>query len=404
MHRRSFLALAVRSSQYLIAGAFLGACGKPSPPSTIDMPPLEREQPGRSDLAELGPLQAPDGNGIRLPSGFSSRVVAVSGEAPVQSASYRWHPAPDGGAVFSTEDGGWVYVSNSEMRHGNGGVGALQFDGSGRLVNAYPILGSTNRNCSGGATPWQTWLSCEEVARGQVWECDPRGRTPAAARPALGRFWHEAVAVDPESGQLYLTEDRGDGCLYRFTPRSVDSRGRADLSSGLLEVAASRDGIVSWLPVPDPSAARTPTRYQVSGSSAFDRGEGMGYFDGTIYFTTTGDDRVWAYQIATARLYRVYDAATAATPLLRGADNLAVGRSGDLLVAEDGDDMQLVVLTPGGSIRPLLQVSGHGASEITGPAFTSDHQRLYFSSQRGAAGRSDAGITYEISGPFAGRL
>jgi hypothetical protein len=38
---------------------------------------------------------------------------------------------------------------------------------------------------------------------------------------------------------------------------------------------------------------------------------------------------------------------------------------------------------------------------MTGPAFTSDMTRLYFSSQRGPEGDSAYGITYEITGPFA---
>jgi uncharacterized protein len=403
MHRRDFLALAGRSSQYLIAGAFLGACSKAHPPTeTFDTSSPSARRAGRSMLAGLGELRAPDGNGIRLPAGFSSRVVAVSGQPPVENAPYNWHPAPDGGAVFGTNDGGWIYVSNSELRHRQGGVGALRFEASGRLADAYPILGDTNRNCAGGATPWQTWLSCEEVFRGRVWECDPAGRNPAVVRPALGRFWHEAVAVDPHSHQLYMTEDRPDGCWYRFTPARVDAHGRADLSTGLLEVAASDGGVVAWRAVPDPSARSTPTRYQVSGSTPFNGGEGIGYCDGIVYFTTKGDGLVWGYEIATARLYRVYDASLAETPWLRGADNLAVGQAGDVLIAEDGDDMQIVVLSPGGAVQPLLQVVGHGRSEVTGPAFTPDYQRLYFSSQRGATGRSDSGVTYEITGPFAG--
>ncbi|CAN0502793.1 unnamed protein product, partial [Discosporangium mesarthrocarpum] len=86
-------------------------------------------------IASIGPLQPADANGIMLPAGFRSRVVARSSEIPVSRSSYRWHASPDGGACFATDDGGWIYVSNSEESNGNGGVGALRFDANGTVVD-----------------------------------------------------------------------------------------------------------------------------------------------------------------------------------------------------------------------------------------------------------------------------
>lgn len=404
MDRRRFLTLSARSSQLLIAGAWLGACGGRGRAAPVIAAPESRpgggRTPTRSALAGIGPLNPPDRNGLRLPDGFTSRVVGISGERLPGAAEYRWHGAPDGGATFAGGDGGWIYVSNSEIAGGNGGVGALRFDATGRLTDAYPILTGTSRNCAGGATPWQTWLSCEEIADGLVWECDPGGRRPAVARPALGRFNHEAVAVDPDTAQLYLTEDQPDGRWYRFTPDRVGPDGRADLGAGTLEVARYQAGTIAWLALDDPSAARTPTRYQVPDSTAFNGAEGTVYHDGVVYFATKGDNRVWAYRIASAGLSVVYDAATASDPILTGVDNLEVSRAGDVLVAEDGGDMQIVVLTVGGDVVPLVQVVGHLGSEITGPAFSPDGRRLYFSSQRGRTGIGTPGMTYEVTGPF----
>jgi uncharacterized protein len=94
-----------------------------------------------------------------------------------------------------------------------------------------------------------------------------------------------------------------------------------------------------------------------------------------------------------------YNAALFLSPVLTGVDNITGNAAGELLVAEDSGDMQIVVLTAG-KVLPLLQVAGHDRSELTGPAFSPDGSRLYFSSQRGKTGRNEDGITFEITGPF----
>jgi secreted PhoX family phosphatase len=362
-------------------------------------------------LAQLGPLQVPDSNGIRLPPGFSSRMIAAAGAVVRKSdnanTGYLWHSYPDGGATFDAGDGGWIYVSNSETTSVlGGGASAIRFSADGKVLDAYRILSGSNNNCAGGATPWGTWLSCEEVEFGSVFECDPFGKNAAVVRPALGHFRHEAAAVDYQRGVVYLTEDQSDGCLYRFVSAGRKGDGRLDLDAGVLQAAcAEASGLVRWaaVPHPTPNMMQTPTRRQLADSTHFDGGEGIWYGNGTLHFTTKGDNRVWALDTNRNRLSILYDARKIDNPVLTGVDNLTGTSNGDLLVAEDDGDMQIVVIDTQGNIAPLLQVAGQRQSEIAGPAFSPDGSRLYFSSQRGSLTVSDGsgfGLTYEISGPF----
>jgi hypothetical protein len=347
-------------------------------------------------------LQAADSNGLRLPAGFRSRIIANSGQAVISGQDFTWHAAPDGGACFAIDSGsyrgGWIYVSNSEMQS-TGGAGAIVFNAGGEVVDAYAILENTSRNCAGGATPWGSWLSCEEFDSGRVWECFPEGHKKAIVRPALGVFNHEAIAVDEVTHYLYLTEDKVDGCLYRFIADSVCENGFPDLSAGLLEVAVQGDeSSVSWAAVPDPLAINLATRYQVASVRTFNGGEGIAYYNGRIIFTTKGDNRVWFYDTKHQVVGVLYDVKQSLTPILSGVDNITVSQQGDILVAEDGGDLQIVVIDNQGRLYPLAQLEGHDDSEITGVAFSPDGKRLYFSSQRGTTGLSENGVSYEIQG------
>src|SRR5215208_2189510 len=300
-----------------------------------------------------GPLLPADPNGIMLPAGFSSREVARA-NVPVQGTAYPWHIFSDGQATYTTADGGWILVSNSEsLAPRGGGSSAIRFKSDGSIESAYRILGGTQGNCAGGRTPWGTWLSCEEYDGGQVWEADPTGTQPAAVRPALGVFNHESVAVDSVGKRLYLTEDKPDGGFYRFTPSAYPS-----LTTGLLEVAVVNGSTVSWVAVPDPSAITTPTRLQVPSMTKFKGGEGSWFDSGIVYFTTKGDNRVWAYDTAASTIDVLYDAAAVQDAPLTGVDNCTVSSYGDLYVCEDGGNLELCLITPAREVAPFLRVTG----------------------------------------------
>ena len=344
-------------------------------------------------------LPGVDPNGVRLPPGFTSRIIARGGER-IGGTGLTYRIFPDGAATFvdPAVPGGWYLTVNHEVPGGAGGVTSIRFAPDGTVVGARSIAAGTSMNCAGGATPWGTWLTCEEWDGGHVWECDPTGAEPARRRRVMGTFAHEAAAIAAD-GRCYLTEDRSDGAFYRFTPVIP-----GDLSAGLLEVATgSAPGPVTWVEVPDvePAVGEPPCRRQVPGTIAFDGGEGIAT-DGTlVWFTTKGDERVWQYDSATAQVTLRYQAGGSSE--LSGVDNLWLdATSGGLLVAEDGGDLQVVLLRSDNSVEPVVQVPGHDISEIAGPCFSPDGQRLYFSSQRGPVGAAGMpqGITYEVTGPF----
>jgi len=419
VHRRAFLRNGLAMGGTAVGSTILGS----TIPGVVGLASAAVPGPG-----PYGPLdgRTTDDNGLVLPEGFTSRIVAVGG-VPVGGTGYTWPLFPDGKGTFPKRDGGWILSCNHEVfdfqtpGESVGGASSIRFDADGRIVDAGPILVGSHSNSRGATTPWGTWLSCQEAFGGDglIWECDPTGGRPAVPRNALGVRTHGSVAVDPASGRCYMTEAHRDGRLYRFTMLDESLSGAA-LADGPLEaMVVDPDGGVSWIPVPDPSGTVAPTRVQAADGFVTPMGGGVWVHDGVAVFTTGLDDRVHAIDLADQHHSVVWDGSGHRQPLVGIGDLTVAPGSGDVFAAEDRGDMELVLISTEGDVVPFCRMVGddHRLSALTGPCFDPSGTRLYVSSLRGrgdalvrdvvpaidwgdgAEGRH-VGVTYEVSGAF----
>ncbi|MGW2327854.1 alkaline phosphatase PhoX [Streptomyces sp. NPDC001700] len=427
--------------------------------------------PGAPDAAGrggYGPL-VPDPDGLLdLPKGFRYRVLSRSGD-PLPSGEGEVPSNCDGMAAFPGRSGGGRgsrthLVRNHENRKdaairvpavkgltydpmGMGGCTALALDSANRVLSEQVAIAGTAVNCAGGPTPWHTWLTCEETEdkagtngytkdHGFIFEVDPYDprRTGAVPLTAMGRFQHEAIAVDPRSGVVYETEDafeRPFGLFYRFLPRkplggtgSLRAGGKlqalrvpgvADLST--IQEPGTSFGDIEWVTVPDPLAAETPIRFQDFGPGGITHAqklEGCYWGGSSVYFVSSfaksadgsaADHfgQIWRYDPQRHRLTLVIVFGPDTDVQLPGEspDNITLAPSGGLMVCEDGEGAQHVYgLTRRGEVYPMARGRQNIGSEdepewgeFAGVTFAPDRRTMYVNCYT-------PGTTFAITGPW----
>ncbi|CAJ1947303.1 unnamed protein product [Cylindrotheca closterium] len=268
---------------------------RPQPNPTPRPNPVSNPPPRDSAVSYVPGKLTRNQNGLLLSRGLRSRIIARTNDrvrlANGSNSRDRFHGEPDGAAVFPDSNGGWIYVSNSEENGGRGGVGAIYFNRNGDVVDYKMLLRGTTRNCSGGKTPWNTWVSCEEHRGGKIWQVDPKGkRSPqkTSMSPDTGDF--EAFAYDVRNRskpRFFVTEDNNRGALRRFTPSNPNWNDPWNMlhGSGALDYLVlqprngnKNDGTYYW--------TRDRGHAEGNAESFYHFSEGLDVHNNELYFTS----------------------------------------------------------------------------------------------------------------------
>lgn len=425
--------------------------------------------------AGYGKLSYRDGDILSLPKGFSAKVISRKGD--LMNDGLLSPGNHDGMGIFKWKNDKVLLIRNHEITPGSYGTGP--FGEGNKLIGKidknkiydyaaggdricvggtttfvynektqkieleYLSLIGTIRNCSGGVTPWNSWITCEETGSKKG---DEEGRlakdhgynfeVPATdqikladPRPikAMGRFVHESVAVHPESGAVYQTEDEGEGLVYRYLPnkpghlheggrlqclsltewKSADTRNYKNSKTDRFPEKKTFD--VTWIDLDDVEAPEGDLRLRghKKGAAIFSSGEGMSYGKGEVFFTASsggqsGNGQVFRYipskyegqpqeKEHPGKLELFLESTSA--DVFRYCDNLTVAPWGDVIICEDCEDPRIIGITPQGKAYEIAKNIGYRESEFAGPVFSPSGNTLFVNIQ-------SPGLTLAITGPW----
>lgn len=408
---------------------------------------------------------------VDLPEGFNYTIISKVGD--LMNDGFLLPGKPDGMASFPLDDVRCIVVRNHELNpiqfeiegpfgsqnqllskinpnkiydYGKGKLPSVGGTSNfvynlktGKIEKQFLSLVGTNRNCAGGATPWNTWLTCEEDVtvvnsknetveknHGYVFEVPATDKeelnTPVPLK-AMGRFNHEAVCVDPNTGIVYLTEDTHDSCLYRFIPnfkgelikggklQALKIKDQAKFETRNWEentMPINREYAIEWLDLENVDSEQDDLRHRAyeQGAAVFARGEGIWFGENEFYFACTSggklkNGQIFKYQVSTfegtsletnnpAKLSLFVQADN--SDLMSYCDNLTIAPWGDLVICEDTRSPRILGINKEGVLYPIAHNVGH-QSEFTGGCFSPDGSTYFVNIQ-------DAGLTIAITGPW----
>lgn len=424
---------------------------------------------------------------IELPENFQYTAISINGAT--MSDGNLVPGDHDGMAVFQSTQGNFALVRNHELspaenKRGNlngcltangkqydpftgdaaglggGGTSTVIVDRDGLRVEDWVSLGGTIRNCAGGPTPWRSWISCEEnvstpanssqVTKKHGYNFEVPSALGEGVDPIplidMGRMNHEAVSVDPHSGYVFQTEDRGDSAYYKFVPHSnkrgfgalqeggdlyamvikkdqtadcnaaplplgefqgtvvVDTRGLRRGATGSMLPFLGQPLAVEWVKLDDVDPDSDTLRFeaQAKGAAVFYRGEGAWYHQGRHYWVNSGagdagEGQVMCYDPRSETVKLIVESTE--ENLLDGPDNMCVARDGTIYLMEDGSGRdpsspaysQRVVGVDacGGLFNFAKNIIPGDTSEFAGGCFSPDGHYFYVNNQ-------GLGITYVI--------